>query len=80
MSYLESLRKVDIHHLDKMQMSSQKCSYRSLLYINSSRINNSFYSSRVYNLNTVLEVPVYEDPDLKISFPFCKCKSFELET
>lgn len=28
----------------------------------------------------VLEVSVYEDPDLKISFPLCKCNGFELET
>lgn len=75
----EAVSKVDIYLLDIMQMYPQKCSYRSLLYIYSSRINNIFYVSRVYNINMVLEVSVYEDPDLKISFPFRKCKGFELE-
>lgn len=27
----------------------------------------------------VLEVPVYEDTDIKVSFPLRKCKGFELE-
>lgn len=41
--------------------------------------NSSFHSGTVYNINMVLEAPVYETPDLNVYFSLCKCKSFELE-